>query len=226
MLEVEVKLPVADREKLLRDLGALDFKETETVRETDTYYTSRFHDMIQRDEALRIRTIENLHTGKGYSVITYKGAKQDKVSMTRTEYETEIADVDTGKKILEGIGFYPVQQVGKVRTTCVCGDMTACVDRVDGLGDFLEIEIMAEEGGREAALARIENMLDKLGFSMAETTRNSYLSMLMGIDDEFEAVSSKRNMYQSLAISEQQIREGKVKDARESLAKVRENEKR
>jgi adenylate cyclase class 2 len=166
MLEVEVKLPVSDREKLLRNLEKLDFKETETVRETDTYYTSGFHDMMQRDEALRIRTIEDLHTGNVYAVLTYKGAKQDKVSMTRTEYETEIADAETGKKILEGIGFDPVQQVTKVRTTYVRGDMNVCVDRVEGLGDFLEIEIMAEEDGREAALARIEDMLDKLGFSM------------------------------------------------------------
>jgi adenylate cyclase class 2 len=184
MLEVEVKLPVSDREKVIRNLGALDFKETETVRETDTYYTSGFHDMIRRDEALRIRTIHNLHTGNVYAVLTYKGAKQDKVSMTRTEYETEIADAETGKKILEGIGFDPVQQVTKVRTTYVRADMNVCVDRVDGLGNFLEIEIMAEENGREAALARIEDMLDKLGFSMQETTRNSYLSMLMGIEDE------------------------------------------
>jgi PHD/YefM family antitoxin component YafN of YafNO toxin-antitoxin module len=57
-------------------------------------------------------------------------------------------------------------------------------------------------------------------------TKNGYGDMVIMSMETFEAVSSKLNMYQSLITSEQQIREGKVKDARESLEKVRENEKR
>jgi PHD/YefM family antitoxin component YafN of YafNO toxin-antitoxin module len=53
-------------------------------------------------------------------------------------------------------------------------------------------------------------------------TKNGYGDMVIMSMETFEAVSSKLNMYQSLITSEQQIREGKVKDARESLAKVRE----
>ena len=57
--------------------------------------------------------------------------------------------------------------------------MTACVDQVTGLGDYLELEIMVEtEAEREGALQRIENVLASLGYSMKDTTRHSYLSML------------------------------------------------
>ena len=57
--------------------------------------------------------------------------------------------------------------------------MTACVDQVTGLGDYLELEIIVEtEAEREGALQRIENVLVSLGCSMKDTTRHSYFSML------------------------------------------------
>jgi hypothetical protein len=40
--------------------------------------------------------------------------------------------------------------------------------------------------------------------------------------ETLEATYSKLKMYQSLLLSEQQIKEGKTKDARQSLAGVRE----
>ena len=49
--------------------------------------------------------------------------------------------------------------------------MTACVDQVTGLGDYLELEIIVEtEAEREGALQRIENVLVSLGHSMKDTT--------------------------------------------------------
>ena len=40
--------------------------------------------------------------------------------------------------------------------------------------------------------------------------------------EAFEGISERLKMYQSLIISEEQMKEGKVKDARASLASVRE----
>jgi adenylate cyclase class 2 len=186
MLEVEIKLRVDNRDELIRRLISSGFTQKEIVCETDTYYTSEFHDMLKRDEALRIRTIEDLNTGERLSVITYKGAKLDKISMTRREYETSIGDAEIGKRILEGIGFTAVPEVEKIRTEFVLNDMTACVDQVTGLGDFLEIEILTEDGMQENALERIREVLEQLGLSMENTTRRSYLSMLMGLEEGFE----------------------------------------
>jgi adenylate cyclase class 2 len=103
--------------------------------------------------------------------------------MSRQEYETSIGDGKIGKRILEGIGFTAVPEVKKIMTEFILNDITACVDKVTGLGDFLEIEILTEDGMREKALERICDILEKLGFSMENTTRRSYLSMLMGLDE-------------------------------------------
>ena len=53
-------------------------------------------------------------------------------------------------------------------------------------------------------------------------TKNGYGDMVIMSMETFENVSERLKMYQSLVTSEQQIKEGIVKDARESLAAVRE----
>ena len=57
--------------------------------------------------------------------------------------------------------------------------MTACLDSGEGLGEYLELEILVEqEEDRQQALQQIEERLLSLGYSMQDTTRISYLSML------------------------------------------------
>ena len=52
------------------------------------------------------------------------------------------------------------------------------------LGDFLELEIVIpEDQKKEDALVKIEKILKQLGYTMKDTTRNSYLSMLLQIED-------------------------------------------
>ena len=53
-------------------------------------------------------------------------------------------------------------------------------------------------------------------------TKNGYGDMVIMSMETFEGVSATLNMYQSLMNSEQQIKEGRVHDARESLKSVRE----
>lgn len=114
-IEVELKLKIRDKAEITAALKQLGFTEEELVVEIDTYYTAAHHDFAALDEALRIRTVENLHTKEQSAVITYKGAKLDQTSMTRKELETEIGDAETGRKILEYIGFVPVPPVEKQR---------------------------------------------------------------------------------------------------------------
>ena len=53
------------------------------------------------------------------------------------------------------------------------------MDQVEGLGSFLELEILVEtEEQRPEALKKIETILHDLDYSLRETTRYSYLYML------------------------------------------------
>ena len=75
-----------------------------------------------------------------------------------------------------------VRQIRNVDTDEISAVITYKGKKLDDRSiarEELELEIMVEtEAEREGALQRIENVLVSLGYSMKDTTRHSYLSML------------------------------------------------
>ena len=103
----------------------------------------------------------------------------DDVSMTRPEYESAIESAIDVARILEALGYKPVEpSVIKERTMYVKEDISACLDRVEGLGNFLELEILTDEDSGDTALEKLWEALELLGYDRADTTTLSYLSML------------------------------------------------
>ena len=179
-IEVEIKLRISDKECIEKTLAEIGFCKGKFVMESDTYYMAEHHDFVGLDEALRVRCVENRGTGERSAVITYKGAKLDNTSMTRQELETSVGDGAVCREILERIGFRSVPVVEKLRQYYHKENITACADSVTGLGDYLELEVIADSNTeREQALEQIEEVLQILGYSMQDTTRTSYLSMLL-----------------------------------------------
>lgn len=179
-IEVEIKLKINNKDNIEEILENIGFQRGKFVLESDTYYMAEHHDFVGLDEALRVRCVEDQTTGERTAAITYKGAKLDNTSMTRQELETSVGDGKICREILERIGFHPVPVVEKFRQYYHKDNITACVDVVTNLGDYLELEIIVDaEEKREAALSRLEQILHILGYSMQDTTRTSYLSMLM-----------------------------------------------
>ena len=182
MIEVEVKLRIDNRSSVEELLMAQGFELGKRLKETDTYFDGGLYGIKKSGQALRVRKTVDYMTGAEKSELNYKGAKIDTVSMARQELETEVIDGEVVTKILEAIGFHKAEpRVTKQRWLMSRDDMHACLDEVEGLGSFLELEIMVEdEGNRPEALARIEETLEKLGYTMKDTTRVSYLGQLQG----------------------------------------------
>lgn len=177
--EIEVKLPLKNLKETLKFLTDQGFQETAQIQEEDTYFNSVYHDVKKRDEALRIRTSTDCRSGISKTQINFKGPKLDKVSMSRMELETEVSDTEVLKNILIHLDFSPVASVIKLRKYLKCGRFTACLDQVEGLGDFLELEVIAEqESERKEILSKMEDLLAILGYHMSDTVQTSYLSML------------------------------------------------
>jgi len=173
-LEVEVKARLGDARAFEKNIVKAGARRTRDVIEEDTYYSHPCRDLASTDEALRIR-----RAGK-WADLTYKGPKLDKKSKTREEIVTPLGGPE-GAALLEAIllklGFGRVAQVRKRRRVYNLGRFELCVDHVDGLGDFVEIEARGPRNGyaklRDEALA----LLEKLGGGNLE--RRSYLELLL-----------------------------------------------
>jgi len=181
MLEVELKASLTDRaaDDVPARIPALGFVPEDVVRETDIYFNGIERDFRRTDEALRLRSVQFLPDGRRESLLTYKGPKLDRISNTRTEYETAVSDGETAKKLLEALGCREFAAVEKIRRTYRLEDVKLCLDEVAGLGSFLELEILAgSEDCRAAAVDRLLALLDGLGISRDSLSRRSYLELL------------------------------------------------
>ena len=179
-MEVEVKIPVCSLEDTIKRLEQDGFCLAGTCREEDVYYNSAHYDLREHDKALRIRRVTDLDTGKTRAEFNCKGPKLDQVSVSRMELEMHLETPEILERILEELTFLPVPcAVRKTRFTYTRGRVTVAVDRVEGLGNYLELEIIGQgEEQRPACLKEIEAVMKELGYEQKDTIRTSYLSML------------------------------------------------
>ena len=192
MVEVEIKLPLKQREyteetgRIAEVLCSMGFRKAARFRQRDTYFDNAAREIRGGGKALRIRETKDLMKGVVTAELNFKGPRMDQISMTRQELETEVGQAETGRQILAALGYFPVPpEVVKERTEYRRENITACLDRVEGLGNFLELEIIVPEPeGATAALRRLEALLGELGYQMSDTVTRSYLSMLQaGVKD-------------------------------------------
>ncbi|MBN2487922.1 MAG: class IV adenylate cyclase [Methanosarcinaceae archaeon] len=170
MIEVEVKAR-ADHRKIKKLLEGMGAQAIGIEKHHDTYYNAPHRDFAKTDEALRIR-LRN-----GEAVLTYKGKKLDSVSKTRNEFETPV-DGENARSILLELGFVETAVVKKTREVFEFDDLTIDLDSVDGLGEFIEVEIVADSDV-DHHRARLFGFLAKLGIREDESIRRSYMELLM-----------------------------------------------
>ncbi|MBQ4046004.1 MAG: class IV adenylate cyclase [Lachnospiraceae bacterium] len=174
------KSPINDKITQVRDILEADgFSYVCTMDEYDQYYNAPDHDFRNTGEAMRLRKSRNMDTGRTEITWNYKGSKLDTVSMTRHEYETSIGSYEIGEKILDALGFSKQIPVHKQRVYYKKNEISVYMDQVDGLGQFMEIEILAGTDDQyQACMARIQKVLAITGYTMKDSITRSYLSML------------------------------------------------
>ena len=189
MYEVEQKFRVADPAALEAKLVGLAARFREPVEQVDRYFAHPCRDFVKTDEALRLRRVgDDVAT-------TWKGPRIDSATKTRLELELGLAPVpplpggprggqatlDRWTELLEALGFRRVRDVAKRRRAARVHwqgtEVEAALDRVAGIGDFLELELQAAEGEVPLATACIESLARTLGCTAIE--RRSYLELVI-----------------------------------------------
>lgn len=177
--EVEQKHRVPDVRALLGRLAERGAEVGPPVEQADRYFAHPCRDFAQTDEALRIRTVGDR------SFVTFKGPKLDTTTKTRREIELPLdsSDADGLKfaELLQSLGFQPVAIVRKRRRSFeidfVGRKVEGALDEVDGVGTYVELELMADEPGLEAATRIISTLAAEL--DLGPTERRSYLEMML-----------------------------------------------
>jgi adenylate cyclase class 2 len=174
MLEIEMKVKVPDLTPIQRELEQIGASYSEHLTEQDMYYNAPHRDFGETDEALRLRTTSNGIT------LTYKGKKEIlHGSKIRKEYNLSVESKKITHDILTHLSFTPVAEVNKERDYYTFEDFSIALDDVFGLGTFVEIELICEEGENTTdPAARIASFAERIGVT-GERIEDSYLELVL-----------------------------------------------
>lgn len=179
MYEVEQKHAVNDVSALRARLAERSVVLQPAEWQSDRYFAHPARDFAATDEALRIRTVGDR------SFVTYKGPKLDTTTKTRRELELPLGDGDSDgsqfAELLMLLGFRPVATVCKQRRAFHIEHrgrrVQGALDEVDGLGTFIELELVADEATLPETQQCVCELAAELG--LGPTERRGYLQMLL-----------------------------------------------
>ena len=177
--EVERKFYVDNLADIEARLTEMDARFGEVRVEEDTYFIHPSRDFVETDEAFRMRAV-----GIGNRV-TYKGPKIDRETKTRREIDLDLPDGEAARadwlELFQSLGFQPKAVVRKHRRKAYVSwqdrRVEVSLDRIDALGEFVELELIADESDLAAAKASIAALAEHLGLTRDE--RRSYLELLL-----------------------------------------------
>jgi len=132
--ETEVKFYVNDLKRVeerVRGLGAQLIQPR--IFESNLRFDLPDGSFLREGKALRLRQDEAAR-------ITFKGAALYTEGVrSRPEFETTLGDFETGRKILEALGYVLIATYEKYRSTYELGDLHIMLDELP-YGNFVEIE--------------------------------------------------------------------------------------
>jgi adenylate cyclase class 2 len=164
--EVEAKYRVGDLGELIAVLAARQVTLSEPLAQDDQAYAPGGWSYGMSKVGVpfaRLRTVEKRH------LFTVKQPVDNE--MACLEHECEVSDRDEMHAALVTMGWVPTVRIVKQRRTASWDGVAVCLDVVDGLGAFVEVERMvspAESG--EQVQAGLDAMVRSLGVAVLRVT--------------------------------------------------------
>ncbi|WP_431896017.1 class IV adenylate cyclase [Micromonospora haikouensis] len=171
--EVEVKYRIGDLAALEAALAVRGVVLSAPVEQDDQAYAPVGWEYGQSKIGV---PFARLRTEWGRHLLTVKTPVANELSCV--EHETEVADRVQMDAAIRQMGFYPTVRIRKARRTATLGLMSLCVDEVDGIGAFVEIERIVTDG---VAGERIQAELDRFAATLdvsLERTTDTYDSLI------------------------------------------------
>ncbi len=167
-VEIEAKYKVEELgvyQKLLENCKAEYISEVEQV---DLYFDSDNRQLLHQDSGLRIR--REFAAGVERAEICYKGRRLDGRYKQRTEIEVQVDDFQQAVLLLENLRYQNFLKVIKIRRMWRLDNCHVCLDKVEQLGCFVEIEGPDED--------TIKTVSEKLQLATHNHIANSYAHLL------------------------------------------------
>lgn len=172
MREIEIKLRTKNLDEIEGALTEQGCVLSSPIHQHDTVYSlkgsrNEFGRAQEGDNIIRIRRQDNR------AELTLKQQRSNESD--NLEYESEIKNPDAVHQMLLLLGWYPTTEVKKIRRKGKFGSYEICLDRVEKLGDFIEIEkLTGDDADPESTRQELFDAAAPLGLSPADEETRGY----------------------------------------------------
>ncbi len=168
MREIEVKAKVDNFDGLLAKLLSFGCKFSQPIIQKDVIFIPKGMD-IPVDLGVNVMRIREQN---GKYIFTLKQSVLNQLDCV--EKEVEIDDPKTMIEIFGLLGFVQCSAVNKTRQTTKYQDYEICLDSVESLGNFIEVEKITNEEDSESSQKELFDFLLQLGVSPSDRVFDGY----------------------------------------------------
>ncbi len=164
---IEIKAHVDSIERLLPTVLSLGGSEPGHSSQDDTFFECP-------GGRLKLRV-----TGDGHGVLIFYRRADEPGPKSSYYVHSTTSDPD-GLRLVLADAYGELGRVRKHRAVVQVGEVRIHLDSVDGLGDFIELEVaVGEVFGPEEATEQAHQLMEALGISPADLAKGAYLDLIM-----------------------------------------------
>jgi adenylate cyclase class 2 len=168
MKEIEIKALLKNKDSVIEKIKALGCTLSNPIKQIDTVYTQipakTVDEYLKNSHFVRIR-----EKSDGTFILTVKKPLSKEV-LTKAEHETEIKNATELERAILLMGYGVANKVTKHRQTAIYKNFEICLDEVEGLGSFIEVEKMSDEDV-DSVRKELNDFIVTLGISMDDEVR-------------------------------------------------------
>ncbi|MEK7660004.1 MAG: class IV adenylate cyclase [Patescibacteria group bacterium] len=171
MREIEIKLKVKNKAELQRQLEEKGCFLSDPISQHDVNYSKGGIDEWKNAKEGDI--MPRIRYQKDFAEFNVK--QQRSGEMDNTEHETKVSDPKAIHKILLLLGYQPEIEVTKIRRKGKLGEYEICLDEVEQLGSYVELEKLTDDNADpQVVREELFRVAESLGLSRSDEETRGY----------------------------------------------------
>lgn len=179
MTEVEVKAKVSSFTEIQSKLIKLGCTFSEPLIQKDKIFLPVGIEFPDKTKGTLFARIRN---SNGKYIFTLK--KQLNTEFENIEHELVIDSPEEANEILKMLNFHEVLSVSKKRIKCKYDDMEICLDEIEGLGSFVEVEKITTEEDISRIKKELFEFLETLGIKKEDQVFKGYATLIYELNNK------------------------------------------
>jgi len=181
MREIEIKVKIKNLQEIEGKLKEKGCNLSDAISQHDVIYSKggnnkEWGSMKEGDVIMRIR---HLKDSAEFNLKQQKSSELDNI-----EFETKVEKPDVMHSILLMLGYSPEVEVKKNRRKGKIGEYEVCLDEVEKLGTFMEIEKLTDDDANpEDVREELFAILESLGISRNDEETRGYDTQIYFLDN-------------------------------------------